>query len=63
VVGVVEAECDDSHVAAIEGWGCDVEDGGDGFDTAEADEVEAAAEEDNEPDAIEGGVSVVANFP
>jgi hypothetical protein len=63
VVSVVEAECDNSHVAAIEGWGCDVEDGGDGFNAAEADEVEAAAEKDNEPDAVEGRVGVVVDFP
>ena len=62
-VSVVEAECDDSHVAAVEGWGCDVEDGGDGFDAAEADEIEAAAEKDNEPDAVEWCVGVVVDFP
>ena len=63
MVGVIEAECNDSHVAAIEGRGRNVEDSGDGFDAAEGDEFKAAAEKNNEPDTVERCVGIAVDFP
>ncbi len=55
---VVEASGDDGDVREIHGGSCDAEDAEDGFCGAERDEVEAAAENHDEPDGVEGGVGV-----
>lgn len=49
---------DDGHVAEVEGRRCDVEDGVDGAPRADANEVEAGAEGDDEPHGVGGGRGV-----
>jgi hypothetical protein len=47
---------DDSDVADIQCRCCDIENGNDGQGAADADQVETTAEEDNEPDSVDGRV-------
>ena len=53
---------DDSNVGDVECGGRDVEDGGYGERRADADEVETAAEGDDEPNGVDGCASVSVYF-
>lgn len=53
---------DDSNVANVQGWRGNVEDGGDGQRASNADQIEAAAEGDDEPDRVDRRVCVAIDL-
>jgi hypothetical protein len=52
----------DGNVADVERWGGNVENAQDGKSTADTDQVEATAEDHDEPDGVDGRVGDVVNL-
>jgi len=53
---------DDNNVANVQGWRGNVEDGGDGQRASNTDQIEAAAEGDDEPDRVDRRMCVAIDL-